>query len=79
MACFTAFKKDPVKIVKTKGSMVTAQQDNHNRRNSAEGNNSTGSLSMSMPRKSNNDMHSKGSIRKSTRVSKRPTRLIDTM
>ena len=117
MGSLTAFDKDPVKIVKTKGSMITAKQGNRQvSRNSsyfkktifkqllqsdpddqdtvsengcelvsdsAEGNNATSSMNISTSRKTNNDMPSAGSvpppIRKSTRVSKRPTRLIETM
>ena len=50
---------------------------------SAEGNNAASSLNISTPRKTNNDMPSAGSIlppiRKSTKISKRPTRLIEIM
>ena len=117
MGCLTAFDKDPVKIVKAIGSMITAQQGNRQVtrnssyfkktnfkpllqsdpddqdtvsdngckfvKDSAERNNATSSPNTSSPRKTNNDMPHTGStppsIRKSRRVSKRPTRLIETM
>ena len=117
MGHLTAFNKDPVKIVKTKGSMITTQQGNRQVtrnssyfkktnvksllqsdpddqntvsdngcelvKDSADGNNANSSPNTSMPRKTNNDMSSTGCtpppIRKSTRVFKKPTRLIKTM
>ena len=111
MGRLTAYDKDPVKIVKTKGSMITAQQGNRLvTRNSSffkktsfqppvqndlddqdivsdhelvtdtdKGNNNVPSTPA--PRKTNTPSvrSTPVPIRKSTRVSKRPTRLIETI